>query len=221
VTAAHPTGPGTFLAGTATGRVLSFSATGEASPVGGDGHSNLVTSLSSGKDGKVFSSGFDDRLREIDGPTFTFVGLQINVFQRSHPVTGQLHSPRSPSRDLSQLEGMDLCFWLRSMDWRLSGITRRLLNSRLPSLQVRSMSMVLWWPLGERWSFSHSYAKPVVDDRGTQDTKVRLYDWDGKSLKETGVLEGNRGPVSAIRFSPDGTMVVSGDVSCTNFLRFT
>ena len=56
------------------GKVLSFSATGEASRVGGDGHLNLVTSLS-GKDGKIFSSGFDDRLREIDGSTFTFVGL--------------------------------------------------------------------------------------------------------------------------------------------------
>ena len=61
------------MAGTASGRVLSFSATGEASHVGGDGHSSLVTSLSSGKDGKVFSAGFDDRLREIDGPIFTLV----------------------------------------------------------------------------------------------------------------------------------------------------
>lgn len=96
----------------ADGRVLSFSATGEASPVGGDGHSSVVTSMS-GKDGKVFSSGFDDRLREIDGPTFTFVGLEIKAFQWSHPFTGQLHSQPSPSRELSLLEGVDLCFWLR------------------------------------------------------------------------------------------------------------
>lgn len=73
VTAALPTGSGTFLAGTASGKVFSFSATGEASPITGDGHLSLVTSLSSGKDGKVFSAGFDDRLREIDGQTFTFV----------------------------------------------------------------------------------------------------------------------------------------------------
>jgi hypothetical protein len=73
VTAALPTGSGTFLAGTASGKVLSFSATGEAFPISGDGHLSLVTSLSSGKDGKVYSAGFDDRLREIDGPTFTFV----------------------------------------------------------------------------------------------------------------------------------------------------
>lgn len=59
------------MTGTASGRVLSFSADGEASHVGGDSHLSLVTSLSSGKDGKVFSAGFDDRLREIDGRNFT------------------------------------------------------------------------------------------------------------------------------------------------------
>lgn len=53
-----------------------------------------------------------------------------------------------------------------------------------------------------------------------QDTKVRLYEWDGKSLKETGMLEGNRGPISAIKFSPDGTMVVSGNVSRVNYPCF-
>lgn len=73
MTAALPTGSGTFLTGTASGRVLSFSAGGNASYVGGDGHLSLVTSLSSGKDGKVFSAGFDDRLREIDGLSFTLV----------------------------------------------------------------------------------------------------------------------------------------------------
>ena len=82
VTAALPIGSGTFLTGTANGRVLSFSATGEASHVVGDGHLSLVTSLSSGKDGKVFSAGFDDRLREIDGPTFTL------VIQHSDPLRG-------------------------------------------------------------------------------------------------------------------------------------
>ena len=61
---------------------------------------------------------------------------------------------------------------------------------------------------------------PSIDSGIAQDAKVRLYDWNGKSLKEAGLLEGNKGPISAIRFSPDGTKVVSGDVSCVNVLRF-
>lgn len=46
-----------------------------------------------------------------------------------------------------------------------------------------------------------------------QDQKVRLYEWDGKTLKETGLLEGNRGAVGALAFSPDGNLLAAGDVS--------
>ena len=42
--------------------------------------------------------------------------------------------------------------------------------------------------------------------------KVRLYHWDGKTLKEDGVLENNKGVVSALAFSPDGAWLAAGDV---------
>lgn len=46
-----------------------------------------------------------------------------------------------------------------------------------------------------------------------QDQKVRLYNWDGKSFQEAGILEANKGLVSALAFSPDGLKLVAGDVS--------
>lgn len=46
-----------------------------------------------------------------------------------------------------------------------------------------------------------------------QDQKVRLYDWDGSNLKEVAVLESNKGAVSALAFSPDGSLLAAGDVS--------
>ena len=46
-----------------------------------------------------------------------------------------------------------------------------------------------------------------------QDQKVRLYSWDGKTLTETAILEGNKGVVSALSFTPDGKLLASGDVS--------
>ena len=46
-----------------------------------------------------------------------------------------------------------------------------------------------------------------------KDQKVRLYDWDGKALQEVGLLEANKGPVSALAFSPDGLKLAAGDVS--------
>jgi len=69
---------------------------------------------------------------------------------------------------------------------------------------------------GEVGHFYHSCALLAIDSGNAQDAKVRLYNWDSKSLKEAGLLEGNKGLISAIRFSPDGTKVVSGDVSYVN-----
>ncbi|TRM63711.1 WD40-repeat-containing domain protein [Schizophyllum amplum] len=46
---------------------------------------------------------------------------------------------------------------------------------------------------------------------GAEDSKVRLHEWDGKALKETAVLEGNKGVVSALSFSPDGKFLAAGD----------
>ena len=41
--------------------------------VGGDAHASLVAGLSASPSGTVHSVGFDDRLREIDGKTYTYV----------------------------------------------------------------------------------------------------------------------------------------------------
>lgn len=46
-----------------------------------------------------------------------------------------------------------------------------------------------------------------------KDKKVHLYDWDGKLLKEVGVLEGNKGIVTSLAFSPDRALLAAGDVS--------
>jgi WD40 repeat protein len=46
----------------------------------------------------------------------------------------------------------------------------------------------------------------------TQDQKIRLHEWSGTALKEVGLLEGNKGVVSAIEFSPDGALLAVGDV---------
>ena len=83
------------------------------------------------------------------------------------------------------------------------------------------MSTVLWWPLGERSVTSRVCPGFAINDEDTQDAKVRLFTWDGKLLKEGGLLEGNVDQVTAVRFSPDGAMVVSGDVSRAKNLQLS
>ncbi|KAJ7064698.1 WD40-repeat-containing domain protein [Mycena amicta] len=48
---------------------------------------------------------------------------------------------------------------------------------------------------------------------GGEDQKVRLYDWSGTKFTEAGLLENNKGVISALSFSPDGTLLAVGDSS--------
>lgn len=48
---------------------------------------------------------------------------------------------------------------------------------------------------------------------GGQDGKLRVYSIKGDTLLEESVLERHRGPINAIRFSPDGSMFASGDLN--------
>lgn len=48
---------------------------------------------------------------------------------------------------------------------------------------------------------------------------MHLYTWDGQSLKDAGTLEGNKATVSALAFTPDGTLLAAGDVGLRACLR--
>jgi len=48
---------------------------------------------------------------------------------------------------------------------------------------------------------------------GGEDSKIHLYEWNGKTLEKAGQLEGNKGAISAQAFSPDGSLLASGDSS--------
>ena len=66
---------------------------------------------------------------------------------------------------------------------------------------------------GEVRILSYFICRLVVVMMMIQDQKVHLYEWDGKVLKEITSLGGNRGTVSALAFSLDGSMLSAGDVS--------
>ena len=51
--------------------------------MGGPGHTSLVTGLAASAGGKVFSVGFDDCVREIDGGKYTYAFVYFTLFFRA------------------------------------------------------------------------------------------------------------------------------------------
>ncbi|KAK0496108.1 quinon protein alcohol dehydrogenase-like superfamily [Armillaria luteobubalina] len=181
ITAISPSSAGTFLAGSADGRILSYSVTsGESASLKGEGHSNFVTALTtSSADGKVFSVGFDDRVREItsDGKEFTPASLSTASQPKGIAVT------EDSSVFVAEVNTVEV---IRS-------------NQKVFEITPKSAPTAV------------AATGKLVAVGGEQ--KVALYEWDGKSLKELGVLEGNKGAISALDFSPDGKHLASGDSS--------
>ncbi|KAK0458981.1 WD40 repeat-like protein [Desarmillaria tabescens] len=181
ITAISPSSAGTFLAGSADGHVLSYSiASAESIPLKGEGHSNFVTALAtSSADGKVFSVGFDDRVREIasDGKKFTPTSLSTASQPKGIAVA------EDSSVFVAEVNTVEV---IRS-------------NQKVFEITPKSAPTAV------------AASGNLVAVGGEQ--KVVLYEWDGRSLKEGGLLEGNKGVISALSFSLDGKYLASGDSS--------
>jgi WD40 repeat protein len=171
----------TFFVGSADGRVLSCDSTGTVSPLAGQGHTNLVSGLASMPDGRVFSTGYDDRVREVEGSHFT-----PSVFS----TASQPKTLAAAEDGTIFVVGVDAVEAIRNhqkvADLRPSG------GATNPTAIAATGSLVAI---------------------GFGDQKVRLYDWDSKTLQETGLLDANGGLVSALAFSPDGSKLAAGDTS--------
>jgi len=180
----NPTAPGTFFVGSADGRVLSYDSTGEAAPLTGQGHTNLVSGLIGTPDGRVFTAGYDDRVREVEGSNFT-----ESVF-----ITGSQPKALAATSDNTVfVVGVDTVEAVRN-------------NQKVAELRSGGASA----------SSSGASATAITATGsliaiGFGDQKVRLYNWDGKSFQEVGILEANKGLVSALAFSPDGLKLAAGD----------
>ncbi|KAI0805965.1 WD40 repeat-like protein [Irpex lacteus] len=180
ITAVVPTSTNnTFIAGLSDGRVLSFTGS-EYEYVGGEGHKSLVSGLGLASDGKVYSAGYDDLLREIslDGSSFVPATFSTEGQPKSLAIAG------------------DSTVFLVEPD-RVEAVRS---NQKVHELKTKYVPTAVG-------------ASGSVIAIGGEDQKVHLHDWDGKALKEVAVLENNKGSISALAFSPDGSLLVAGDSS--------
>ncbi|KAJ6487813.1 WD40 repeat-like protein [Mycena sanguinolenta] len=178
ITAVAPSGSGTFLAGTADGRVVEYStASGEAAAVGGEGHTSIVVGLAA-SEGKVFSTGYDDRVREISATSFSAASIATTAQPKAIAA--------APDGTVFVVE---------------AGGVEAIRNNQKVS------------HLATKYTPSAVGAGGALVAVGGEDQKVRLHEWSGTALKEIALLEGNKGVVSALEFSPDGTLLAAGDSS--------
>ncbi|KAF7325637.1 WD40 repeat-like protein [Mycena kentingensis (nom. inval.)] len=176
ITAVAPSSSSTFLTGTADGRIVEYTtASGEVAPVSGDGHTNIVVGLAA-SDGKVFSTGFDDRVREIASTSF---------------VNASIGTAAQPKMIAAAPDGTAFVVEASSVE-AFRG------NQKVATLTTK-------------FDASAVGAASGVVAVGGEDQKVRLYDWSGTAFADAGVLENNKGLISALAFSPDGTLLAAGD----------
>ncbi|KAF5379228.1 hypothetical protein D9615_005866 [Tricholomella constricta] len=189
ITATAPAGGNTFLGGTADGRLLSFSTSkGDSEHIPGAGHSNLISGLASNpEDHHVFSIGYDDRVREVELDYYKEDDAPRSFTSNSSSTTSQ---PRSVA-----VAGDGTVFISEINTIEAFRSNQRILT-QTPTFVPSAIA-----------------ASKVVVAVGGEDQKVHLNEWDGISLTKPAVLEGNKGIVTALAFSPDGNLLASGDSS--------
>ncbi|KAJ7468007.1 WD40-repeat-containing domain protein [Mycena latifolia] len=179
ITAMAAAGAGTFLAGTADGRVVEYSvASGDAAPMQGQGHTSIIVGLAAAPDGKVFSAGYDDRVREISSTSFSEASISTAA---------------QPKAIAAAADGTVFVV-------EASGVEAIRNNQKVAHLATK-------------YTPSAVGTNGALVAVGGEDQKVRLHEWSGTALKEVALLEGSKGVLSALEFSPDGTMLAAGDSS--------
>ncbi|KAK4939521.1 WD40 repeat-like protein [Elasticomyces elasticus] len=173
----------TLWTGSAEGRVCAWDvATGNAEPIEGEGHTNIISGLaatSASKHPQVYSVGWDDSLRTVDAGAKTFTGKPTTLSSQPKALT----CTSDGLLVVAQLESV-IVYSDGEEDGELP------LKSTPTSLASTSSTVAI----------------------GSQDSSLRLFSvTPGKAPKQTAVVEQvSATPLTAISFSHDGSMVAVG-----------
>eukprot|EP00002_Diphylleia_rotans_P007623 TRINITY_DN17282_c0_g1_i1.p1 TRINITY_DN17282_c0_g1~~TRINITY_DN17282_c0_g1_i1.p1 ORF type:complete len:608 (+),score=126.31 TRINITY_DN17282_c0_g1_i1:71-1894(+) len=159
---------------------------GPTDGVSGAGHTNEVKSIAiDGINDKVYTAGLDDTVRVIDLNTNTYTADKVAT---EGPVSGLAIAP--------------------------SGNPGVVVASTINSLRVlRAAKQVSVLPVSYKpngVAISPDGLEVVV---AGDDNKVYIYSLESDVLKPAGTFERHRGAVMCIAYSPDGTLIASGDAN--------
>ncbi|KIK79322.1 hypothetical protein PAXRUDRAFT_36466 [Paxillus rubicundulus Ve08.2h10] len=179
----------TFFAGSADGRVFQYDTASESGSTGvcGESHTSLVSAMTASAGGKVYSVGFDDKLREVE--------VSSGFTPASFSLAGQ---PKSLAATA------DGTIFVSQVD-----------NSGKSKVQAvrNNQAVCTLQPTYKAISVAASGNTVVVG--GEDDNKIHGYRWDGQTSKltETVVFESinTRGQITTIALSADGGHVAAGD----------
>lgn len=82
------------MAGLSDGRVLAFSDS-EYKHISGQSHASLVVGMATATDGKVYSVGYDDQVREISAESASFVYVRVLAIHFDKALIVSWHSQAS------------------------------------------------------------------------------------------------------------------------------
>ncbi|KAJ3182926.1 WD repeat-containing protein 1 [Gaertneriomyces sp. JEL0708] len=182
----------TLFSGSYDGRICSWSSGSETAEVPtGSGHSNQVSGITT-ENGKVYSVGMDDTFRSIEGAT------GVTKFTDNPIATGSL------PKGVASSNGTSIYVTVNGEAVVISN------GQRVSEVKLS------WVPT------SVAIAPNGVNVAiGGEDNKVHLFDLANGNLSETGALENNRGPITALSYSPDGTMLAAADTQRNVFVYDT
>ncbi|KAF8548078.1 WD40 repeat-like protein [Imleria badia] len=182
---------GTFFVGTADGRVFRYDTSsadvGSSVKVQGEGHTTLVSDMTAGVTGQVYSVGFDDKLREA------------NLAAGFTPATLALEG--QPTSLASTADGT--LFVVQAEKTGKTAVQAVRHNQTLYTLQPTYKAV------------SVAASGDVVVVGGEDDNKVHVYAWDGRAStlveKATSERVGARGQITKVAVSADGGYIAAGD----------
>ncbi|KAG8216716.1 WD40-repeat-containing domain protein [Butyriboletus roseoflavus] len=185
-------GSGTFFVGTADGRAFRYDTAsaeaGSSVKIQGEGHTNLISGMTAGVCGQVYSTGFDDKLREVD--------LAAGFTQAMLALGGQ------PTSLASTTDGTLFVVHAKKTGKTTVEAVRH--NQTLYTLQ----------PTYKAVSVAASGTVVVVGG-GEDDNKVHVYAWDARAStlveKTTSERVGARGQITTVAVSADGGYIAAGD----------